>query len=142
MRISTRGRYAVRAMADLALHAGKGPVSRAEIARRQGISADYIAQLFCRLERAGLVQSVKGPAGGYRLARHPSQITVGEIVRAVEGPIALVDCVAPGGETRCPRVSYCPTRILWQRASAAVADVLDRVTLQDMCAQAARPEGL
>ncbi len=124
-------------MAEVALHDGEGPISRAEIARRQGISPDYIAQLFRRLEQAGLVQGVKGPAGGYRLKRHPSQITVGEIIRAVEGPIALVHCVAPGGEQRCPRARDCITRCLWQKASAAVANVLDSVTLQDVCAQAA-----
>lgn len=136
MRLSTRGRYAVRAMADVALHAGEGPVPRSEIARRQGISPDYIAHLFRKLERAGLVQGMKGPAGGYCLGRHPSEITVGEIVRAVEGPVALVHCVAPGGEKRCPRAGVCPTRCLWQKASAAIADVLDHVTLQDLCAQA------
>ncbi len=125
-------------MADIALHGGEGPIPRADIARRQGISPDYIAQLFRRLERAGLVQGVKGPAGGYRLGRPPSQITVGEIIRAVEGPIALVHCVAPGGEKRCPRAPSCVTRCLWEKASAAVADVLDRVTLQDVCAQATK----
>ncbi|RME34553.1 MAG: Rrf2 family transcriptional regulator [Thermoflexia bacterium] len=140
MRLSTRGRYAIRAMADIALHAGEGPISRADIARRQGISPAYIAQLFRKLERAGLVQGVKGPAGGYRLARPPSEITAGEIVRAVEGPIALVHCVAPGGETRCCRAGCCVTRRLWQQVSAAIADVLDGVTLQDLCEQAVREE--
>ncbi len=136
MRLSTRGRYAVRALADVALHAQEGPIPRAEIARRQGISPDYIAQLFRKLERVGLVEGVKGPAGGYRLMRPPSEITVGEIIRAVEGPIALVHCVAPGGEKECPRANGCVTRHLWQKASAAIADVLDRVTLQDVCTQA------
>ncbi|MGC8945390.1 MAG: RrF2 family transcriptional regulator [Anaerolineae bacterium] len=135
MRLSTQGRYAVRAMADVALHAHEGPVPRAEIARRQGISPDYIAQLFRQLERAGLVQGVKGPRGGYRLTRPPSEITVGEIVRAVEGPIALVHCVAPDGERRCRRAECCVTRRLWQQVSAAVADILDGVTLQDLCDQ-------
>ncbi len=123
-------------MVDLALHAGEGPVPRAEIARRQGISPAYIAQLFRRLEQAGLVQGVKGPSGGYLLRQPPANIAVGEIVRVVEGPIALVGCVAPGGEKRCPRASGCLTRCLWQKASAAIADVLDSVTLQDVCAQA------
>ena len=136
MRLSTQGRYAVRAMVDVALHAGEGSVPRADIARRQGISAAYIAQLFRKLERAGLVQGVKGPAGGYRLTRPPAQITVGEIVRAAEGPIALVHCVAPGGETRCQRAECCVTRRLWQQVSATIADVLDGVTLQDLCEQA------
>lgn len=120
-------------MADLALHTGEGPVPRAEIARRQGISPDYMAHLFRRLERAGLVQGVKGPAGGYRLRRPPSQITVGEIIHAVEGPIALVHCAVPDGEKRCSRAGSCPTRRLWQQVSAAIADLLDNVTLQDVC---------
>jgi len=114
MRLSTQGRYAVRAMVDVALHAGESAVPRAEIARRQGISAAYIAQLFRKLERAGLVQGVKGPTGGYRLARPPAQITVGDIVRAAEGPIALVHCVPPDGEARCRRAECCVTRRLWQ----------------------------
>jgi len=136
MRLSTQGRYAVRAMVDVALHAGEGSVPRADIARRQGISAAYIAQLFRKLERAGLVQGVKGPAGGYRLTRPPAQITVGDIVRAAEGLIALVHCVVPGGEARCRRAERCVTRRLWQQVSAAIADVLDGVTLQDLCNQA------
>ncbi len=122
-------------MADIALHGGESAVPRVDIARRQGISAAYIAQLFRKLERAGLVQGVKGPAGGYRLTRPPAQITVGEIVRAVEGPIALVHCVAPGGETRCRRAERCVARRLWQQVSATIADVLDGVTLQDLCNQ-------
>lgn len=128
-------------MADVALHAGEGPISRADIACRQGISPDYIAQLFRKLERAGLVQGVKGPAGGYRLGRPPSEITVGEILQAVEGPIALVPCVTPDGQKRCRRADGCVTRCLWQRASAALADVLNSVTLQDLCNQATREDG-
>ncbi len=140
MRLSTRGRYAVRAMVDLALHQSEGPVARADIARRQGISADYIAQLFRRLERAGLVRGVKGPSGGYLLSRDPATISVGEIVRTAEGPIALVHCVAPGGEKGCVRAEDCVTRCLWQRVSAAVAEMLNGVSLQDLCNQAREME--
>ncbi|MCS7178288.1 MAG: Rrf2 family transcriptional regulator [Anaerolineae bacterium] len=140
MRLSTRGRYAVRAMVDIALHAHEGPISRGAIAHRQGISSDYIAQLFRRLERAGLVEGVKGPAGGYRLRRPPSEITVGEIIRAVEGPIALVHCVAPGSEKQCRRANGCVTRSLWQQVSETLTALLDRVTLQDLCNQARERE--
>lgn len=136
MRLSTRGRYAVRAMVDLALHQSEGPVTRADIARRQGISADYIAQLFRRLERAGLVRGVKGSSGGYLLGRDPAAISVGEIVRTAEGPITLVHCVAPEGEKRCTRAEGCVTRCLWRRVSVALAEMLNGVTLQDLCNQA------
>ncbi|MCS7283418.1 MAG: Rrf2 family transcriptional regulator [Anaerolineae bacterium] len=136
MRLSTRGRYAVRAMLDLALHQGEGLVPRAAIARRQGLSPTYIAHLFRRLERAGLVEGVKGPGGGYRLRRHPAEISVGEIIRVVEGPIALVHCVTPEGQKRCRRAADCVTRGLWREVSEALAEMLDRVTLQDLCARA------
>ena len=85
MRISTRGRYALRAMVDLALHVDEGPVARCDIAKRQGISADYVAQLFRRLRAAGLVEGVRGPGGGYTLARDATTICAGDVVRAVEG---------------------------------------------------------
>ena len=136
IRISTRGRYALRAMVDLALHAQKGPVPRTESADRQGISADYIAHLFNRLQQAGLVHGVRGRSGGYVLARAPSQIRIGEIVRLAEGPVALTDCTEPGGETACPRAKECVTRRLWLRASEALAQTLNGVTLADLCAEA------
>jgi len=139
MRLSTKGRYAVRAMVDLALHAQKGPVPRTEIADRQGISADYIAHLFNRLQQAGLVHGVRGRSGGYVLARDPSQIRIGEIVRAVEGAVALTDCTAPGGEAVCPRTDRCVTRRLWLKAAQAVAQTLDAVTLADLCMQTTEP---
>lgn len=135
MRLSTRARYAVRAMVDLALHSCQGPVSRADIVERQGISADYIAHLFARLQEAGLVRSTRGRAGGYVLGRDPAQICVGEIIRLVEGPVALTDCTAPGGDRSCPRAGYCITRRLWLKASEAIADAFDGVTLADLCAQ-------
>ena len=140
MQLSTKGRYAVRAMLDLALHAGEVPVSRAEIARRQGISADYIAQLFRKLEQAGLVQGVKGPGGGYVLGRDPTNIHIGDIVRAAEGPIALVDCVEAGGAA-CARAKQCAARQLWQEVSQVVAQTLDDVTLKDLCGRQAHLAG-
>jgi Rrf2 family protein len=132
--ISTRGRYALRAMVDLAQHSKNGPVPRQDIAKRQALSADYVAQLFRRLQGAGLVQGVKGPGGGYRLARERARITAGEIVRAVEGPVGLVHCVLPDrdGEPTCDRIDHCTTHSLWKQLSEAVTDVLDSVTLQDL----------
>ena len=141
MRLSTRGRYALRAMIDLALHADEGPVLRRDIAERQEISAHYIVQLFVKLRRAGLIGSVRGPGGGYILAQSADQIKVGDIIRTVEGPIALVHCVAPQQETACHRVDNCVTHLLWKRLSDKVAEVLDSVTLKDLCDQARELEG-
>ena len=136
IRISTRGRYALRAMVDLALHADEGTVLRQDIAARQEISADYVAQLFRRLRAAGLVKGVKGPGGGYRLARDAATISAGDVVRAVEGPVALVHCIVPGDEPSCNRVDRCATRLLWKRLSEAMTEFLDSVTLKDLCDEA------
>jgi Rrf2 family cysteine metabolism transcriptional repressor len=138
MRISTRGRYALRAMVDLAQHGGSDPVSRQDMSERQEISSDYVAQLFRHLQAAGLVEGVKGPGGGYRLARDPTLIRAGDVVRAVEGPIAVVRCTLPCPEEGpfCSRVDRCVTHRLWKQVSEAVAEVLDSVTLQDLADQA------
>jgi Rrf2 family cysteine metabolism transcriptional repressor len=140
VRLSTRGRYALRAMIDLCLYADEGPVLRRDIAERQEISAHYIEQLFVKLRRAGLIESVKGPGGGYTLAKSAEQIRAGDIIRTVEGPIALVQCVAPQQEDACHRVDSCVTHVLWKRLSDKVAEVLDSVTLKDLCDQACELE--
>ena len=136
IRISTRGRYALRAMVDLALHADGEPVLRRDIARRQGISADYVAQLFRPLCAVGLVDGVKGPGGGYVLARAPVAISAGDVVRAVEGPVAVVQCALPSDEPSCNRVDGCVTHLLWKRLSETMTEFLDSVTLQDLCDEA------
>ena len=137
IKVSTRGRYALRAMVDVALRADEGPILRHDIAERQEISAHYIEQLFVKLRRAGFIESVKGPGGGYVLAKSADQIRAGDIIRTVEGPIALVHCVAPQQKgAPCHRVEYCVTHLLWEELSNKVAEVLDSVTLQDLCDQA------
>jgi Rrf2 family cysteine metabolism transcriptional repressor len=138
MRISTRGRYALRAVLDLALHGDEGPVLRHDIAARQELSADYVAQLFQCLCAVGLVKGVKGPGGGYQLARDPAAIRVGDIVRAVEGPIAAAQCVADtlDSQSTCHRAEGCATRLLWVRLSEVIAEFLDAVTLKEMCDRA------
>jgi len=125
-------------MVDLALHAGEAPILRRDIAARQEISANYVAQLFRRLRVAGLVDGVKGPGGGYRLTRDATTVSVGDIVRAVEGPVAVVHCIVPGpdDEPSCNRVDRCVTRLLWKRLSEAITEFLDSVTLQDLCDEA------
>jgi len=136
IRISTRGRYALRAMVDLAQHADEGTVLRQELAERQELSADYVAQLFRRLGAAAVADGVKGPGGGYRLARGAETISAGDVVREVEGPIAVVRCIEPGDEPACNRVDRCVARPLWKRLSEVMTEFLDSVTLQDLCDQA------
>ena len=136
MQISTKGRYALRAMIDLGLQMDQGPVLRKDIAERQEISYDYIGQLFVELRKAGFIESVKGPGGGYVLAQDAGKITAGDIIRAVEGPIALVQCVRPNQEYVCHRMDGCVTYLLWKRLSKTVEEVLDSITLKDLCDQA------
>ena len=133
MHISTRGRYALRAMVDVALHGGDRPVLRRKIAARQEISADYVAQLFRQLRIAGLVDG-----GGYRLTRDPATISVGDIVRAVEGPISLAECVKSNSDPTCRRIQECVTRLVWQKVTKTVEEVLDGITVEDLRAQAAQ----
>lgn len=144
MRISTRGRYALRALLDVALHEGTGPVSRQDIAARQEISAEYLAQLFRSLATAGLVRGVKGPGGGYVLGRDPATIRVGDVLRAVEGPIVAVHCAAPqpNNRRRCRRIDSCAAHLVWEQMSITVNNLLDSVTLKDLCLKACELAGL
>lgn len=135
MKLSTKGRYGVTAMYDLALHYGDGPISLKSVAQRQGISEHYLEQLMGTLRKTGYVTSVRGAQGGYVLARDPADITVGDIIRALEGPIAPVDCVA-SDETAaryCERSQQCVTRGIWAKIRDSINDVIDAITLADLC---------
>jgi len=136
IRISTRGRYAMRAIVDVARHTNGTPVPRQEIAERQNISSDYVAQLFRDLSEAGLVEGVKGPGGGYLLARPAAAITAQDVVEAVEGPVALVHCVMPEEDPTCNRIDRCVTRLLWKELSEAMIEILSSVTLEDLSKEA------
>lgn len=131
MRLSTKGRYAVMAMTDLALHGRERAVSLAEIAARQEISLSYLEQLFARLRRDGLVRSVRGPGGGYRLASAADATPIAAIVRAVDEPIRATRCAQPtkgcmkGGEK-------CLTHDLWESLSREIEVYLARITLDDV----------
>lgn len=132
MKLSTKARYAVTAMFDLAHHSIKGePSSISQISSRQGITVDYLEQILNKLRRAKLVKSVRGPSGGYLLAKKPRHIKIGDIVRAVEGPIALVGCVADN--KFCGKSGCCSTRVLWGRLSRKVEKMLDATTLKNLC---------
>jgi len=132
IRVSTRGRYALRAVVDVYMNAENGPVLRQDIADRQGISADYVAQLFGKLTRAGILRSVRGPGGGYLIGRDAASITAGDVLRAVEGPIAVVHCVEPGESSSCERADSCITHLVWRRLSDVIAQFLDSLTLESL----------
>jgi Rrf2 family protein len=138
IRTSTRGQYALGAMVDLAQHGDGGPVPRQETAERQEISAAPLAQLFRHLQSAGLVEGVKGPGGGYQLARDAAKFSAGDVIWAVEGQVAVVHCALPDpdGEPTCNRADRCVTHLLWKQLSEAMTDVLDSVTLKDLADQA------
>ena len=135
MKISTKGRYGVAAIYDLAMHAGQGPVSLRSVAQRQMISEHYLEQLMSTLRKAGYVKSIRGAQGVYLLTKDPSNISVGDIIRVMEGPIALVDCLLPNPEDKdcCERVGICVTRGVWAKVCDSISNVLDSITLADLC---------
>jgi len=137
MMISTKGRYALRIMVDLAQHDGEAPVSVREIARRQDISGKYMEQIISVLTRAGLLRSVRGAQGGYHLAKTPRDITVGMILRATEGDLAPAECVAHGAQ-HCNRSGACPSRAVFEKVYSAINDVIDGVMLCDLMIDAER----
>ncbi|MGV6827238.1 MAG: Fe-S cluster assembly transcriptional regulator IscR [bacterium] len=129
MKLTTKGRYAVTAMLDLAFHENDGPITLADIAQRQGISLSYLEQLFSRLRKRELVGSVRGPGGGYILARSPAEINVAELIVAVDESVDTTRC---GGKGNCQGSQKCLTHQLWQDLSDRIYQYLDSISLQDL----------
>lgn len=136
MRLSTRGHYGLKAMFDLAQNYTTEPIPLKTVAERQNLSEHYLEQLIAMLKKAGLVRSVRGAQGGYILAREPSEITVGDVIRVLEGPIAPVYCVSEEDPGSCDEADYCITRTVWARVRDSIAAVLDSISLADMCREA------
>lgn len=137
MRLTTKGRFAVTAMIDLALRQDKGPVTLAGISQRQEISLSYLEQLFGKLRRHEIVESVRGPGGGYHLARRPEDVTVADIIIAVDEPLDATQC---GGKENCHGSDHangtrCMTHDLWATLNAKMVDYLDSVSLKDLVDQ-------
>jgi Rrf2 family protein len=130
MKISTRGRYGTRMMLDLAAHHNQGPTPLREIAKRQDLSVKYLEQLIIPLKAAGYIRSVRGARGGYTLARKPDKISVGQIIKVLEGGLSLVDCVED--PRICEREKNCPTRDIWLRMSERLMEELASLTLRDV----------
>lgn len=131
MKISTKGRYALRLMLDLAVYNNGEPISLKDIAKRQDISEKYLEQIISMLTKAGLVQSIRGAQGGYLLRKSPSEYTVGDILRVTEGSLSPVGCVDENGIT-CDRENICVTVRVWSKLYTAINDVVDGITLADL----------
>jgi len=130
MKLSTRSRYGIHAMYDLALNVDCGPQPIKAIAERQGIPEAYLEQLIAVLKKEKLVTSTRGAQGGYVLARRPEEITVGDVLRALEGGLNLVDCLLE--EDTCGKTCACPSRIVWMKIRDGLNSIVDGITLRDM----------
>lgn len=130
LKLSTKGQYGVRAMFEIAKGYPDTPTNIKQIAERQDVSVAYLEQILNTLRRAGLIQSIKGPGGGYILSAKPSEIAIGEILRELEGPVAITSCLNP--EEGCSRVETCVTHLLWRSLGEKIQDFLNTITLEDL----------
>lgn len=136
MKLSTKGRYGLRAVLDLAVHSDEDAVALSQIAERQGISMNYLEQLIAKLKRAGIVKSTRGAQGGYMLALSAEEISVGDILRALEGDLNPVECSVVGNaESNCSNADSCVTKYVWKRISDSINDAVDGIKLSDLVAE-------
>lgn len=134
MRLSTKSRYGLRAMFDIAYNCGNNPTQIQDISRRQNISQRYLEQIFQSLKKAGIITSKRGPQGGYMLARKPEEINLAEIVKASEGDLKLVECFGRGAKkARCRLDGECVTQTVWQGAEDVLTSYLEGMNLQTLC---------
>ena len=132
MKLSTRGRYGLRALIDLAVHSQDGAVSIQSIAKRQSISDNYLEQLMAKLKKAGLVTSSRGACGGYRLAVPASEISVGDVLRALEGNLEAVECQGLKPEGGCESADFCVTKHVWQKINESITQAVDEIMLEEL----------
>jgi Rrf2 family protein len=130
LRLSTKGQYGVRAMFEIAKGFSRGPITIKEISERQDVSVAYLEQILNKLRKAGLITSVKGPGGGYVLSKDPDSISIGAILRELEGPVAITSCLDP--KEGCMRVEGCVTHLLWKSLGEKIGAFLDGMTLRDL----------
>ena len=136
MKLSTKGRYGLRAVLDVALFSEEEAVSLSSIAERQSISISYLEQLIAKLKKAGIVNSVRGSQGGYRLAKEAEVISVGDILRALEGDLNPVDCAEViGGDASCSGSDLCVTKYVWKRISDSINNAVDEIMLSELVAE-------
>ena len=130
MKLSTKGKYGLKAIFELSLNANEGPMPLNMIASRQKIPEQYLEQIFCTLKKSKLITSVRGAQGGYLLNKEPKEITVGDVLTILEGPVALSQCIIDEGA--CENANDCSTRLVWEKLKKGIEDVLNSITLQDM----------
>lgn len=135
MRLSTKGEYASRAMLELALHHSARPMHIKEISDAQDIPERFLEQILLLLKRAGYLRSRKGPHGGYTLSKPPEKISVAEVIRVMDGPLAPIDCVSVTAHEICPREDHCGLKWLWKETRDAIAAILERTTFADLAAR-------
>lgn len=132
MKLSTKSRYGLRALIDLALNSQTDPVSISSIAARQGISDSYLEQLIGKLKKAGLVDSVRGVQGGYRLSRPPEEISVGEVLRVLEGDMTPAECTGLSEGSGCEHAHMCTTKYVWKKINDSVQDTVDNIYINEL----------
>lgn len=133
MKLSTKGRYGLRAVLDIALHGGEEAVALSSIAERQSISISYLEQLIAKLKKAGIVSSTRGAKGGYVLSKPPEDISVGQVLRALEGNLDPVDCAEVKGEdSTCQASDICVTKYVWKRISDSINNAVDTLMLSEL----------
>ena len=132
MKISTKGQYGLAALVDMAIYGERDFINLKSISERQGISGKYLEQLFILLKRAGLIYSLRGAQGGYRLSREADKITVKDVLNSLEGPLALIDCIIETKEERCNQFDCCVTRVLWQKIMEELNSITDAISLADL----------
>ncbi len=136
MKLSTKGRYGLRAVLDLAVHADDEAIALSQIAERQSISINYLEQLIAKLKKAGIVTSIRGAQGGYKLALPAEEISVGDILRALEGDLSPVDCsMVTSNEGNCSNADSCVTKYVWKRISDSINDAVDAIKLSELVAE-------
>ena len=138
MKLSTRGRYGIHAMYELAANYGGSPVSIKSVAEKQNIPEAYLEQLIAILRKDELVVSIRGAQGGYRLSRPPEEVTVGDVLRSLEGGLKLIDCLEE--EETCGKSCACPSRIVWKKISDGLNSIVDSITLRDMIEEYSRTQ--
>ncbi|HZQ37660.1 MAG TPA: Rrf2 family transcriptional regulator [Dehalococcoidia bacterium] len=139
MKVSTKGDYGVRALIELALHYGQGPLQSAEIAARQRIPEPYLDHLLTTLRRAGFIRSIRGPQGGHELVREPERLPIDEVIEALEGSLIPSPCLDEGSP--CARQGGCAQREMWQEVYDATRQILHRTTLADLASRERQPAG-
>ena len=132
MRLSTKGEYASRAMLELSLHYQERPLHIRDISKAQDIPQRFLEQILLLLKRAGYLRSRKGPDGGYSLSRPPGEISVAEVIRVMDGPLAPIDCVSVIAHEVCPHENHCGLRWLWKEVRDSVAEILERTTFEEL----------